>query len=329
MPSEMMYVAKAKSGEPWGRGELVPFGNISMSPAAGILNYGQGIFEGMKAQRTDAGAIVLFRTESNAARFASGAARMGMPPVPEELFVEATHALVAANAKFVPPAGRGSLYIRPCLMGSGAILGVQAAPEFTFIIYASPVGPYFKGGMSPISLQVADEFHRACIGGSGGVKAIGNYAPGIVPSKRAKESGFSEIIYLDAREHRYVEEVGAANFFCVKDGTVYTPFLSGSILPGITRMSVIQLAKDLGHQVKECKVDIELALSADEAFCTGTAAVISPIGKIQHGDKITEYAAGKVGPLTRQLYDALQGIQLGRAPDPHGWLKQLRVRPKL
>jgi len=322
-PTDKMYVTKAKSGEPWSRGQIIPYGDISISPAAGALNYGQGLFEGMKAQRTEAGKIVFFRPEANAARLAVGARRLGMPEVPEDIFVSAVHDTVLANARWVPPAGKGALYIRPVLYGSGAILGVAPAPEFTFMIYVCPVGPYFKGGMTPISLRVAEEFHRACPGGSGGVKAIGNYAPGMVPSKDAKGDGFSEILYLDAVEHRYVEEVGAANFFCVKDGCVYTPVLSGTILPGVTRMSILQIAKDLGHDVHECKLDIDFALSADEAFCSGTAAVISPIGKIQNGAKVCEFAGGKVGPVTKKLYDALLGIQLCRLPDKHGWVRSI------
>lgn len=331
VPTDTMFVAKTKNGEPWAGGELMPYGNISMSPAAGVLNYGQGAFEGMKAQRTDAGDIVLFRTEANAARMALSARRLAMPPVPEALFVSAVHDLVRANARWVPPTGRGALYIRPVLWGSGPILGVAPAPEFTFMMYCCPVGPYFKGddadSILPISLKVSDEFHRACPGGSGGVKAIGNYAPSIIPAMQAKREGFAEIIYLDAVEHRYVEEVGAANFFCAKDGVLYTPMLSGTILPGVTRMSIMQIAKDLGHEVRECKLDISFALDADEAFATGTAAVVTPIGKIQHGAKVGVYSCGKVGPITKKLYDMLLGIQRGHLTDKYAWVKKVMASP--
>jgi len=294
-----------------------------MAKAAGVLNYGQGLFEGMKAQRTEKGEIVLFRPAANAARMQAGALRLGMPPVPEEMFISAVKAVVEANSRWVPPSGRGSLYIRPVLWGSGPILGVAPAPEFTFMIYTCPVGPYFKGGMTPISLKVTDEYHRAAPGGQGGIKAIGNYAAGVVPSKMAKKEGFSEIIYLDAVEHRYIEEVGAANFFCVKDGTLHTPPLKGTILPGVTRMSIIQLAQDLGYKVREEPLDISVALSADEASCSGTAAVISPIGTIQHGARTATYCGGKVGETTRKLYDALVGIQLCQQPDRHGWITRV------
>jgi len=181
------------------------------------------------------------------------------------------------------------------------------------------VGPYFKGGLRPISLKVSDNFHRAAPGGSGGVKAIGNYAPGMVPSKNAKSEGFAEIIYLDAVHHRYVEEVGAANFFCVKDGVISTPELTGTILPGVTRESVIEIAKDMGYEVREEKVDVDYALSADECFCAGTAAVVSSIGSIQHGDRVASFGDGEVGPITRILHDDLTAIQQKRIPDERGW----------
>ena len=216
--------------------------------------------------------------------------------------------------------GKGALYIRPLLMGSGPILGVAPAPEYTFLVFTSPVGPYFKGGITPTSLRVSDEFHRAAPGGSGGVKAIGNYAPGMIPSKMAKKEGYSEIIYLDAVNHRYIEEVGAANFFCVKDGVVSTPELTGTILPGVTRSSIIELASSRGYEVREEKVDVEYAMEADECFCVGTAAVVSSIGKIEYGNKVSEYNGGEVGPVTRQLYEELTAIQQRRAPDEFGWI---------
>jgi branched-chain amino acid aminotransferase len=193
------------------------------------------------------------------------------------------------------------------------------------MIYVCPVGPYFKGGMHPISLKVSDDYHRACPGGSGGVKAIGNYAPGMMPSKGAKKEGFAEIIYLDAVEHRYIEEVGAANFFCVKDGVVYTPELTGTILPGITRASIIDLARSKGYEVREEKVDIEFVLQADECFCAGTAAVISPIGSICHGDVCTMYCNNEVGAVTRELYDSLTGIQTQVEADEFGWIRAVPI----
>ena len=202
--TDRMYIATCKQGDEWGPGKMQDFQNLSLSPAAGVINYGQGLFEGMKAQYAADGSIVLFRPLDNARRSQDGARRLGMTPVPEEMFLDAIMQTVKENSRWVPPMGKGALYVRPLLFGSGAILGVAPAPEYTFLVYVSPVGPYFKGGITPTSLRVSDEFHRAAPGGSGGVKAIGNYAPGMVPSQMAKREGYSEIIYLDAVNHRYI-----------------------------------------------------------------------------------------------------------------------------
>ena len=319
--TDFMYLTKTAIDAPWEPGEMRPYGNISISPAAGVMNYGQGLFEGMKAYRTAAGRVVLFRPEENARRMQRGADRLKMPPVPESIFIDAVEQVVQANIDWLPPMGRGAMYVRPLLMGSGPVLGVAPAPSYSFMIYVTPVGPYFKGGMRAIELLISDEFHRAAPGGSGGVKAIGNYAPGMMPSKGAKMEGFAEIIYLDAVEHRYIEEVGAANFFCVKDGIIYTPELTGTILPGITRASIIDLARHKGYEVREEKVDIEFVLQADECFCAGTAAVISPIGAICHGEALTMYCNNEVGPVTGELYDALTGIQTQVEADVFGWIR--------
>ena len=229
-PTDTMYLTETKQGDAWMPGDLRPYGNMSISPAAGVLNYGQGLFEGMKAYRTTNGKVVFFRPEENARRMQRGADRLKMPPVPESVFVDAVEQVVAANLSWIPPVGKGALYVRPLLMGSGPVLGVAPAPSYTFLVYATPVGPYFKGGVTAIDLLISEEHHRAAPGGSGGVKAIGNYAPGMMPSKKAKAAGFSEVIYLDAETHSYIEEVGAANFFCLKDGKLYTPELTGVLL---------------------------------------------------------------------------------------------------
>lgn len=325
-PTDVMYIAECKEGQEWAPGKTRPYGNISMSPAAGVLNYGQGVFEGMKAQRTESGEIVLFRPDANADRMRQGAIRLGMPAVPEKIFLDAVEAVVAANTRWVPPHGKGALYVRPCLWGSGPVLALKPPPLFTFCIYASPVGPYFKGGLKCISLLVSKEFHRASRGGQGGIKAVGNYAAGMMPAGAAKEKGFDELLYLDAQSQRYIEEAGAANFFCVKDGVVHTPELTGSILPGVTRMSIIQIAKDLGHEVREGRLEVDFITSADEAFCTGTAAVITPIGVIEHEGGRKEYCGGNVGEVTRKLYDALLGIQQCKHDDKHGWVRKVVVQ---
>lgn len=312
-----MFVANGSWEDGWSEGRMVDFQPLSLSPAACVLNYGQGLFEGMKARRTPDGRITLFRPEMNARRAAEGAKRLVMPEISESMFIEAVKKVAEENKRWVPPHGKGELYLRPILFGSSARLGVSPAEEYMFVVFAVPVGPYFKGGMTPISLRVSQNHHRAAPGGSGGVKAIGNYAPGMMPSKRAKSEGYSEIIYLDAVEHNYVEEVGAANFFCVKDGTIYTPELTGTILPGITRLSIIELARSMGLTVVEEKVSIEFALGCDEAFCAGTAAVISPIGSIQHGEVEEDF--GGVGDITLALYERLTGIMGGSLEDSFNW----------
>ena len=246
-----------------------------------------------------------------------------MPPVPESIFIDAVEQCVQANIQWLPPTGKGAMYVRPLLMGSGPILGVAPAPTYTFLVYVTPVGPYFKGGVSAIDLLISEEYHRAAPGGSGGVKAIGNYAPGMMPSKKAKAAGYAEVIYLDAETHSFIEEVGAANFFCVKENILYTPELTGTILPGITRQSIIQLARHNGFEVIETKVSAEFAMDADEAFCCGTAAVISPIGSITKGDQKATYGDGTPGPVTETLYNHLVGIQNETEEDIFGWLHEI------
>ena len=322
-PTDPMYVATTTADDPWMPGDLRPYGNIEISPAAGVLNYGQGLFEGMKAYRTAKNRVVFFRPDENARRMQRGADRLKMPPVPESIFIDAVEQVVQANIDYLPPMGRGAMYVRPLLMGSGPVLGVAPAPSYSFMIYVTPVGPYFKGGMKAIDLLISDEFHRAAPGGSGGVKAIGNYAPGMMPSMIAKAKGYAEVIYLDARTSTYIEEVGAANFFCVKDNVLYTPELTGTILPGITRASIIALARHLGYEVNEEKVNYEFAMTADEAFCCGTAAVISPIGTITHEDKKVTYGDGTPGIMTTTLYDMLTGIQNEKEEDIFGWLHEV------
>jgi len=319
-PTRSMYINTCVSEQPWGEGKFVPYGDISMSPASGVLNYGQGIFEGLKAQYSRDNRLLLFRPADNAKRFAQGAVRCCMPPFPEDQFVKIVHDIVQHNRDYVPPYGKGSLYIRPCLWGTGAILGVAPAPEYTLLVYVSPVGNYYKGELTPIKLQVSEDYQRSAPKGMGQVKFIGNYAGSLLGIKAVKAQGFNGCIYLDAVHERFVEEVGTSNFFCVRDNVLYTPKL-GSILPGITRASVIQLAKDtLNMKVVETDVDINAVLQADECFCTGTAAVITPIGMIQYQGRDVVYNDFQVGSRTRELYRLLTDIQAGDAKDPFNWV---------
>jgi branched-chain amino acid aminotransferase len=322
-PGDIMYVSKCGPDGVWDGGAFLPFGNISISPAAGVLNYGQGLFEGLKALTTREGKTVLFRPQENGRRMAEGAQRVCMPAFPVERFVEVVREVVRRNGDFVPPYGKGSLYVRPCLWGSGPVLGVAPAPEFTFMVYVSPVGAYFKGGLKPIRLEITRDFHRAAPKGTGGVKSIGNYAGGMLPAKKTKSKGFAECIYLDAREDKYIEEVGAANFFCIKGNTLMTPSL-GSILPGITRKSVMQIAREvMGMDVVEKQVSVSEALAADEVFCSGTATVVSPVGSITDEGRETIYNDFNVGSRTKAIYDHLTRIQLCEEEDRFGWIVQV------
>lgn len=320
-PVRSMYVATLNAGERWHTGDLQPFGDIPMSPAAGILNYGQGVFEGMKAQRNHAGEIVLFRPDVNARRFARSAQAVCIPPVPDALFLDAVEQVVQDNIDYIPPCDRGSLYIRPLLIGSGGLLGNAPAPSYTFIVFASPVGNYFSNGLAPIALTVCEDYHRSAPKGMGAAKFAGNYA-GCYPSTLAsKAAGFAMCIYLDAKESRYIEEAGSANIFFVKGDKLVTPPL-GCILPGITRDAILTIAsEELGLSVEERNIDIDEALTLDECFCTGTAAVITPVGRVQYRESEVVYCNDMVGPVTRRLYDAYRAISLGDVEDTRGWVK--------
>ncbi|KAF8780282.1 hypothetical protein HU200_001959 [Digitaria exilis] len=321
--TDFMYVAKCGPDGNFSKGEVRPFGPIAVSPSAGVLNYGQGLFEGLKAYRKTDGSILLFRPEENATRMITGAERMCMPAPTVEQFVDAVKKTVLANKRWVPPTGKGSLYIRPLLMGSGAVLGLAPAPEYTFIIFVSPVGNYFKEGLSPINLIVEDKFHRASPGGTGGVKTIGNYASVLKAQKIAKGKGYSDVLYLDAVHDKYLEEVSSCNIFVVKDNVISTPAIKGTILPGITRKSIIEVAQSKGFKVEERLVSVDELLDADEVFCTGTAVVVSPVGSITYMGERVEYGNQGVGVVSQQLYKSLTSFQMGLVEDCMGWTVQL------
>src|SRR3990167_416093 len=325
-PTKTMFVATTKAGHSWEKGHLLPFGNLSLSPAACILNYGQGIFEGMKALKTQAGEFVLFRPRENARRFSQGAERFCMPAVPEEFFLRAIKKIVRENRDWITPYKKGSLYLRPCLWGTGPILGVAPAQEYSFVIYTSPVGRYFKSGLETIKVLVSDDVDRAAPRGTGDVKFIGNYAGTLASLQQAKANGFQGCIYLDAKTNQYIEEVGSANFFCVVDNTLITPKL-GSILPGVTRDSVIRLARELLHlTVVETDITVQEANSASECFCVGTAAVVTPIGSITYRGKETVFHRHETGPLTRKIYDTLRQIQLCEREDVFNWVERVSMQ---
>ncbi len=321
--TEQRYVANYKNGA-WDEGGLSDQANITMTECACVLQYAQTVFEGLKAYTTKDGRIVTFRPDLNAARMADSCRRMEMPVFPEDRFLEAIDAVVKANADYVPPYGTGaSLYVRPFMFGSDAVLGVKPAGEFQFRVFVSPVGPYFKGGVKPLTLRISD-FDRAAPRGTGHIKAGLNYAMSLHAIVDAHNKGYDENVYLDSATRTHIEETGGANIILIKkDGTVVTP-KSDTILPSITRRSLLTVASDvLGLKVEERPVAVEELADFAECGLCGTAAVISPVGKIVNGD--TEYVFGmqEMGPYTKKLYDTLRGIQMGELDGPDGWIRTI------
>ena len=320
-----MYKGICRKGEEWKLGGLIPYGTIELSPAAGVLNYGQGCFEGTKAYRTVKDRVVLFRPEMNAKRMALSTKRLCIPEMNQEYFLNAVEETLKDNIDYVPPYGKGSLYIRPIVWGTSPALGVKPVEVYTFMVFVSPVGPYFKGDIQPLNLKVSNKYHRAAPKGIGNAKAIGNYSASLLPLIEAKNSGFDEVIYLNAKDEEFVEEVGSANLFVLTGNTIKTPKLDGSILPGITRDSVITLAKDtIGLEVLETNVTLTELYDADEVFCTGTAVVVTPVGNITGLAGKHKIADGKMGQLTSKLRKLLTGIQRGDLSDEFGWLYPIK-----
>ncbi|MBD9014927.1 MAG: branched-chain amino acid aminotransferase [Lachnospiraceae bacterium] len=321
--TDQRFVSNYKNGS-WDEGTLTTDDKVVISECAGVLQYAQTCFEGMKAYTTEDGHIVIFRPDLNGARMEDSCRRLEMPVFPKERFVDAVVQTVKANAAYVPPFGSGAtLYIRPYMFGSSAVIGVKPADEYQFRVFTTPVGPYFKGGAKPITIRVSD-YDRAAPHGTGHIKAGLNYAMSLYPIMEAHRQGFDENMYLDAATRTKVEETGGANFlFVTKDGKVVTP-KSDSILPSITRRSLVTVAKDyLGLEVEEREVFFDEVKDFAECGLCGTAAVISPVGKINdHGKEIC-FPSGmeKMGPVTQKLYETLTGIQMGRIQAPEGWIK--------
>lgn len=323
--TDKRYVSNYKDGS-WDEGCLTEDANIVLNECAGVLQYAQTVFEGLKAYTTEDGRIVCFRPDLNAARMVDSAKRLEMPAFPEDRFVEAVVETVKANAAYVPPYGSGAtLYIRPYMFGSNPVIGVKPASEYQFRMFCTPVGPYFKGGAKPITIKVSD-FDRAAPHGTGHIKAGLNYAMSLHAIVTAHAEGFDENMYLDAATRTKVEETGGANFiFITKDGTLVTP-KSDSILPSITRRSLVDVAsKILGMKVEHREVYFDEVKDFAECGLCGTAAVISPVGKIyDHGKEIC-FPSGMedMGPVTKKLYETLTGIQMGRIEGPEGWIKEI------
>ena len=327
VPTEARYVSVFKDGK-WDEGKLTDDPNVVLNECAGVFQYAQTVFEGLKAYTTKDGKIVTFRPDLNADRIADSARRLEMPVFPKEQFLDAIDKVVAANAAYVPPFGSGaSLYVRPYEMGINPVIGVKPADEYMFRAFVTPVGPYFKGGAKPITIKVSD-FDRAAPNGTGNIKAGLNYAMSLHAIVTAHAEGFDENMYLDPQSRTKIEETGGANFiFITKDGKLVTP-KSDSILPSITRRSLCEVAKTyLGLEVEHREVYFEELKDFAEAGLCGTAAVISPVGKIvDHGKEICMPAGmQEMGPITKKLYDTLTGIQMGNIEAPEGWIREIPV----
>jgi branched-chain amino acid aminotransferase len=327
--TDHMVMIRYTEGKGWHDAKVMPRGPLQIDPACAVLHYAQEIFEGLKAYRLPDGGTAFFRPEQNARRFQSSARRLARPELPEELFLESLRQIVTVDGKWIPEIEGGSLYLRPFMFASEVFLGVKPASEYLYLVIASPAGAYFKGGAPAVSIWISDEFSRAGPGGTGAAKCGGNYAASLLPQSEAIANGCDQVIFLDAVEHRYIDELGGMNvFFVFEDGSMVTPEL-GTILPGITRESIMTLARDAGITVREEKYSID-QWKADaeagrlrEAFACGTAAVVTPIGSVR-GSSIN-FTIGNGGPglVTEKLKAQLTAIQRGQAPDPHGWLYRL------
>ncbi len=333
--TDHMFLMEATADQGWHNPRVVPYGPLSLDPSAAVLHYSQEIFEGLKAYRSlrdtsPRDTILLFRPDKNAARLNRSAARMCMPAVDEAMFLDAIKTVVATDRDWVPRAPGTSLYIRPAMIATEPFLGVRPAQAYSFFIILCPVGAYYAEGFNPVKILVEDHYVRAVKGGTGDAKTGGNYASSLASAEEAHHKGYSQVLWLDGVERKYIEEVGSMNIAFVIDNEFVTPALSGSILDGVTRDTTKQLVKDWGIRVVERPITIDEVLTASrngrlqEAFGMGTAAVISPVSELGYkGEKIT-LGTGKVGPLAQRLFDEISNIQRGLKPDPHGWVVEIQ-----
>ncbi|MFI0779193.1 branched-chain amino acid aminotransferase [Streptomyces sp. NPDC021212] len=327
--TDHMVTIKWTEGRGWHEAQLVPYAPLSLDPANMTLHYAQTIFEGLKAYRQPDGTVATFRPEQNAERFRASARRMAMPELPVDLFLAACDALVTQDRAWVPGSGESSLYLRPFMIATEVGLGVRPANEYLFVVIASPAGAYFPRGVQPVSVWLSEEYVRAAPGGTGTAKAGGNYAASLVAQAQAAEQGCDQVVWLDAIERRWIEEMGGMNLYFVYGNRIVTPELSGSLLPGITRASLLRIAADLGYEVAEGRISVDdwregnADGSLTEVFACGTAAVITPVGSVKSARASWTVGDGQPGEVTVKLRKALLDIQTGAAPDPHGWLHRL------
>ena len=320
-----MFVMNYTEGQGWHDPRIVPFQNISLSPAAMVYHYGQEMFEGLKAYKGDNDEVYLFRPDMNAKRTNVTNERLCIPSIPEEDFVQAVKAVVDIDRDWIPTTPGTSLYVRPFIIATDEFLGVAPSHTYLFMVILSPSGAYYSSGLAPVGIWIEDEYVRAVRGGMGFAKTGGNYAASLIGQVKAHNEDYSQVLWLDGVERKYIEEVGSMNIFFKIDGKVVTPVLNGSILPGITRNSTIQLCKEWGYDVEERRISVDELIEAqksgklEEVFGTGTAAVISPVGKLRYVDDVMLINNGEIGELSQKLYDTMTGIQYGKLEDKFGW----------
>ena len=328
--TDHMFIMDYTKGQGWYNARIVPFGNISIHPASTVLHYGSEIFEGLKAYRRADGKVQMFRPIENVRRLNTSAERLCLPQIPEEDLLEILDTFVELEQDWTPSAEGTSLYLRPFMFGNDESLGVHSVANATFMIIASPVGSYYKEGINPVKIMIESEDVRAVKGGTGYAKCGGNYAASNRAGEKAERKGYSQVLWLDGVERKYIEEVGAMNVMFKIDGEIVTPMLTGSILPGITRKSCLELLRDEGYKVSERLIsveELEQALKAgklEEAWGCGTAAVVSPIGELCYKDDVFVINNGEIGEVTQHLYDTLTGIQWGKIEDKYGWIREIK-----
>ena len=328
--TDHMFIMDYTKGKGWHDPRIVPYQDLVLSPAAMVFHYGQEMFEGLKAYKGDDGKSYLFRPDMNGKRTNATNKRLCIPELPVDDFVQAVKAVVKEDEDWIPTEPGTSLYVRPFIIATEPFLGVDVSETFMFIIILSPSGAYYEEGLAPVGIWIEDDYVRAVRCGMGFAKTGGNYAASLAAQVKAHDDGYSQVLWLDGVERKYIEEVGAMNIFFKIDGTVVTPMLSGSILPGITRDSVLTLCREWGIPTEERKISVEELLEAqkngklEEVFGTGTAAVISPVGKLRYKDEVMTISGGEIGPLSQKIYDTVTGIQLGKIEDKHGWRVEVK-----
>lgn len=328
--TDHMFVMNYETGKGWFDPRIVPYQPLSLDPSCMVFHYGQEMFEGLKAYKAVDGRILLFRPDMNAKRTNNTNKRLCIPELPEEDFVEAVKAIVRTDKAWVPDKPGTSLYIRPFIIATDPFLGVRPSDTYLFLIILSPVGAYYPEGLNPVKIWIEDDYVRAVRGGIGETKTGGNYVASLAAQLKAHDEGYSQVLWLDGVERKYIEEVGAMNIFFKISGKVVTPMLNGSILPGITRNSAIALCREWGYEVEERKISVDELYEAsvngtlEEVWGTGTAAVISPVGHLRFQDQVIQIKDGGIGELSQRLYDTVTGIQLGRLADTRGWTVEVR-----